>query len=259
MWWLLRLSHGQRRCYIAGVLIEYVFKLDDGRAFDFQVETGRVFDAGVDALEHPFWTRLEFQKCTICPLSSDAFRHCPAAMDAQKITETFKSMLSYEQVALEVRTPERSYLKRCDAQTGLRALFGLVMATSGCPILSRLKGLAKTHLPCASMEETIFRTAGAYLIQQFVVHQQGGEPDWELRGLSALYEQLQEVNRCFKGRIDAASERDANMKALGSLVFLSMGVAFFLDAKLAEMVDFTIDTDDRLPPGLRHGTVPAAT
>jgi len=173
-------------------------------------------------------------------LSSEQFRHCPAALDAKKITETFRAMLSYVEVTLEVRTPERTYSKRCDAQTGLRALFGLVMATSGCPILSRLKGLARTHLPFSTMEETIFRTVGAYLIQQFLVHKNGGEPDWELKGLNLLYEQLQEVNRCFKGRIDAASVQDANMNALGSLVYLAMGVSFSLEAQLQEIQHLAI-------------------
>ena len=131
-------------------------------------------------------------------------------------------------------------VKRTDAQTGLRALFGLVMATSGCPILSRLRGLARTHLPFSTMEETIFRTVGAYLIQQFLIQKNGGEPDWELKGLYLLYEQLQEVNRCFKARIDAASEQDANMNALGSLIYLAMGVSFSLEAQLQEIQHLTI-------------------
>ena len=220
--------------------IEYLFKLDDGQCFQFEVDTERTYQARFDKVEHPFWTELDFQKCSLCPLSSEEFRHCPAALDAKRITETFRAMLSYQEVTLEVRTPERTYLKRTDAQTGLRALFGLVMATSGCPILSRLKGLARTHLPFSTMEETIFRTAGAYLIQQFLIQQKGGEPDWELRGLNLLYEQLQEVNRCFKARIDAASEQDANMNALGSLIYLAMGVAFSLEAQLEEIQHLTI-------------------
>lgn len=224
------------------MIIEYAFKLNDGRSLDFQVDTERAVDGRSDQAEQPFWTNLEFQKCGLCPFSSSEHSHCPAALDAKKIIETFKSMISYQEVTLEVRTTERTYLKRCDAQTGLRALFGLVMATSGCPILSRLKGLAKTHLPFASMEETIFRTVGAYLIQQYLVNKQGGQPDWELRDLNTLYGQLQEVNQSFKGRIDAASERDANMNALGSLVSLAMGVAFSLETQLDEIEHLTISS-----------------
>jgi len=136
---------------------------------------------------------------------------------------------------VEVRTEERLHSKRTDAQTALRSLMGLVMATGACPILSRLKGLARFHLPFASMEETIFRTAGAYLIQHFFIFRDGGTPDLELKGLNALYSDLQLVNRCFKERIDAASERDASMNAVASLVYLAMGVSFSLADKMGEM------------------------
>lgn len=54
----------------------------------------------------------------------------------------------------------------------------------------------------------------------------GEEPDWGLASLNKFYGEIQEVNRCFKVRIDAASERDANMNALGSLIYLAMGVSF---------------------------------
>ena len=78
------------------------------------------------------------------------------------------------------------------------------------------------------------------MIQQFLIAKNGGEPDWELKGLYLLYEQLQEVNRCFKARIDAASEQDANMNALGSLIYLAMGVSFSLESQLQEIEHLTI-------------------
>jgi len=217
------------------VVIEYSLQLDDGRSFLFRVDLDRKFDALVDAAEHPFWTKLEFKQCENCPLAKEQFRHCPVALDIEQIITTFRSILSYQNVDVEVRTEERAYVKRTDAQTALRSVMGLLMATSACPILSRLKGLARFHLPFASVEETIFRTTGAYLIQQFYVFREGGTPDLELKGLDELYADLQLVNRCFKGRIDAASEMDANMNAIASLVYLAMGVSFSLADKLEEM------------------------
>lgn len=214
-------------------MIQYVFRLDDGQAFQFDVDTDRPA-SGVSGAE-PHWAKLDFHRCTNCPLSPDEHPNCPAAVDAQRITETFQNMLSTQEVTVEVHTKDRVYVKRTDSQTGLRALFGLVMATSGCPILARFKGLARTHLPFATMEETILRVVGAFLIQQFLRHKEGGEPDWELKGLNEFYEQIQEVNRCFKGRIDAASQQDANMNALGSLVYLAMGVSFSLEDRLTEV------------------------
>jgi hypothetical protein len=207
------------------------------------VDTRRAGGESQDTADFPFWTRLDFHKCVNCPLSETDNDFCPAAMDAKRITQTFKDMVSTEEVRVEVRTPDRIYSKQTDSQTGLRALFGLVMATSGCPILSCFRGLADTHLPFATMEETILRVAGSYLIQQYLVRREGGEPDWEFAGLNRFYDEIQEVNRCFKSRIDAASGQDANMNALGLLVYLAMGVSFSLEDQLSDLRDMVFSSD----------------
>jgi hypothetical protein len=224
------------------VNIEYKFKLQTGEEFVFTVDTERAGGDSEDTTDFPYWTKLDFHKCIGCPLSETEHDFCPAALDAKRITETFKSMLSTERVTIEVTTPDRTYLKETDSQTGLRGLFGLVMATSGCPILSRFKGMASTHLPFATMEETILRVVGAYFIQQYLEQMDGGQPDWGLSGLNNFYTEIQEVNRCFKGRIDAASEQDANMNALGSLIYLAMGVSFSLEDQLADLREMVFTT-----------------
>ncbi len=218
--------------------IQYKFKLDGGEEYAFLVDTQRGSEESLNTTNFPFWTKLDFHKCINCPLSETEHGFCPAALDTKRITETFKQMVSTESVTVEVSTPDRTYLKQTDSQTGLRALFGLVMATSGCPVLGRFRGMANTHLPFATMEETILRVVGSYLIQQYqqyIRNMDGEQPDWKLDGLNAFYAELQEVNRCFKGRIDAASEKDANMNALGSLVYLAMGVSFSLEDQLSDL------------------------
>jgi hypothetical protein len=127
------------------------------------------------------------------------------------------------------------YVKYCDVQTGLRALLGLVMATCACPVTSRLKALAYFHLPFANVEDTLFRVVAAYLVKQYFVHQAGGQPDLELTGLTQFYQDLQEVNLCFKGRLDAASEKDANLNAICSLNFLSVIVSSSLEDDLQRL------------------------
>jgi hypothetical protein len=216
------------------VAIEYVLRAA-GEEHRFEVDSERASKTDYDATDEPFWVKLDYNKCTNCPLSETEHTNCPAAVDARRITETYKDMVSTETVQVEVRTPERTYVKETDSQSALRGLLGLVMATSGCPTLSHFKGLAQTHLPFSNIEETLLRVVGAYLIQQFIRNQEGEEPDWELKNLNTFYEELQEVNRCFKGRIDAASQQDANMNALGSLVYLAMGVSFSLEDQLANL------------------------
>ena len=52
------------------------------------------------------------------------------------------------------------------------ALMGLIMATGSCPWFQQLRTLADTHLPFASIEDTLLRVAGTYLIQEYFVARQ---------------------------------------------------------------------------------------
>ena len=223
-------------------MIQYTITLDDGRSYLFKVDPERTFNPHAHRGLRPEWTKLGFNQCDNCPLHVETHEHCPVALDVEQVIVTFKSILSYETVLVTVTTPDRVYSKRTDVQTGLRAYLGLVMATSACPILSRLKGLARFHLPFATMEETIFRSTGAYLIQQYFVMKDGGTPYLELRGLKEFYDELQEVNTCFKKRVDAASVQDANMNAAASLVYLAMGVSYSLEDKLEELRPYLFTT-----------------
>jgi hypothetical protein len=213
--------------------IAYVFTMDDERCFHFDVQPDRPSASQpAEGMVEAEWTRLSFQQCPGCPLDLAQHRHCPAALDLQSIAGAFRDLISYEQTRVEVVTPERTFVKQCDVQTGLRALMGLVMATSGCPVLSKLKGLAHYHLPFATVEETTFRTVSLYLLRQYFVHRDGGTPDLALRGLLEFYEQLQDLNQAFQNRLRAASERDANLNAINSLFSLAAVVAIALEEKL---------------------------
>ncbi len=212
--------------------IVYLFAMTDGRCFRFEVRPDRPSASHPAGPAEAEWTHLSFHRCPGCPLDIAQHRHCPAALDLQAIAGAFRDLVSYEQTRVEVTTPERTFVKQCDVQTGLRALMGLVMATSGCPVLSKLKGLAHYHLPFATVEETTFRTVSLYLLRQYFVHRDGGIPDLVLRGLLDFYDQLQELNQAFGNRLRAASERDANLNAINSLFFLAAAVALSLEEQL---------------------------
>ncbi len=224
-------------------LIEYTLTFDDGRILDFKVDPTRGAGATRSTGALPFWAQLDYQKCPNCPLPSGAGRCCPAALDIEQIVVAFENVVSHVEVCVEVRTPERTYLKRTDVQTALRSLMGLCLATGGCPVLARMKGPAQLHLPFATVQETLFRMAGSYLLGQFHVAEQGGKPDWKLEGLVRLYAELEEVNNAFKGRLDAAAKKDANINALVMLTGIGMLVSFSLEQQLAEIKPFTMDQE----------------
>ncbi len=216
-------------------MVEYIFTLEDGASHRFEVNIDRGLNPATDTAEHAAWTKLDFNQCSNCPLKPDRHHRCPPAVDLEKIVPIFQKLLSYQKVSVEVRTPERTYSKQCDVQTGLASLLGLVMASSACPILSRLKGLAHYHLPFATVEETVFRTTAAYLLGQYFRYKGGHSPDQNLSGLDELYKQLRILNQCFKKRIEATSEQDANMNAIVSLWAISMGVTYSLEDQLNEL------------------------
>jgi hypothetical protein len=213
--------------------IVYEYGLPDGTILTFEVDLNRRLPPSMPVREGhpaapPVWTRLDFHRCRNCPLP-DAQRYCPTAVDIAPIVEKFSHVPSTTQVKVTMRNPARVCVKETDAQMGLEALLALVMATSACPILRRLRSQALFHLPFASADETLYRTVGDYLIKQYFVMKDGGEPDFALTGLEALYHELATLNICFFSRIQAACAKDANLNAVIGLRSLSEVVSLSLD------------------------------
>jgi len=220
-------------------MIQYTFTLERGPVYQFQIDVDRqgppVRNSNANGPSN--WTSLAYNQCTNCPLPKSENARCPTALDLEHILEQFSSVISYEKVRVEVVTPERTFLKDCDVQTGLRSLIGLVMATSACPILRPLKGLANYHLPFSTMEEILCRTVGIYLLKQYFQFQSDGLGDFELFGLDQHYQQLSIVNRCFTQRIRAASDMDANVNALGTYIYIAEEVSLSLQDQLKSLKD----------------------
>ena len=193
-------------------MFRYIFEMDGVEVFDFDVSK----QDPVEEQKLPAWLKLEFEQCAICPLKSENQTFCPAAIDVYKIIDAFNPHRSFDKVKVKVISPEREYYKECDIQTGLNSLLGLVMASSGCPVVSRLKPMAKFHLPFSTMEESLVRTLSFYLLEQLIISKKNGiEPDWSLESLVLLYEDLKSVNEAFLRRIKACdNQNDANLNAI---------------------------------------------
>jgi len=115
--------------------IEYRITLDDEHDFSYRIELDRDYDQEA-AAQAPKWTRLDHQRCSNCPLSKDDFSHCPAAVDLHRVIEDFQGLPAVQKALVWVRTPEREYTKQVGLDEGLRALLGVIMATSACPVQS---------------------------------------------------------------------------------------------------------------------------
>ena len=214
--------------------IEYRITLDDNHQFSYRIELDRVYAAEV-AQSAPSWTRLEHQQCSNCPLSKDQFSHCPAAVDLHRVIEDFQGLPAFKKVSVWVRTPEREYSKVVGLEEGLRALLGVIMATSACPVLGKLKPMAQHHLPFASSQEFILRTVSLYLTQQYFNLREGRSPDWELKGLVRMFQQLQLVNQAFWQRIHATCEGDSNLKAFLTFFSMASSITYSLETQLQKI------------------------
>ncbi len=215
--------------------IEYTFTLEDGKVLTYHIDFNRPREKMLNLEQHPVWTQLTFHRCPNCPLSSEEYSHCPAAIDAHEIVAGFNEILSCKAASITVKTPDREYFKFTDAQTGLRALIGFVMASSACPILSTMRGMAYFHLPFASMDDTVYRMVSSYLLRQYFQYKKGQPPDLELNGLKLYFQEVQAVNFNFLERIRAGCEADSNLNVLATLFTIASMLSLSLERHLKEI------------------------
>lgn len=204
------------------------------RSFTYRFDTGdEQFEythshenAPVVEAELPDWTRLDYHQCQGCRWFES--ERCPVAVRLIEPSGLLSKLRSFDTVTVTVTAPERTYSKETTAQEALSSLFGLVMATSGCPSFTLLKGLAWYHLPFASYEETLFRALSGYFIYNYVSGK-SPSPEQTIAEIKAFYEQVGNTNRGISTRLreGVAPQTDSPMNAIvlldsfGALVSLS--------------------------------------
>jgi len=198
---------------------EYEFAFPDGRKKNFSVQLNpQTLELIAPAREKiPDWTRLDCCQCPNCPFDIKEHPYCPVAKNLLSVIEVFSCDLSYHEARVTLRTEFRDYQKTVPLQTALRSLFGIYMATSGCPLLDKLRPLVFTHLPFATTKETAYRAISMYVMAQFFIQRRGGKPDLELKGLEQVYQEIEIVNRAFHRRLSTTRVQDATLNAICSL------------------------------------------
>lgn len=225
-------------------IVRYEFEWQ-GQQLAFDVDT-QPHDLEKD-VDGPEWTRLGNNQCACCPLKKADCAHCPAASRIHRLLEEFKDKHSIDRVRVTVHTPSRSFFADVDMQVGLNSLLGLLMATSGCPVLSKLGAMANLHVPFCSVSETLHRTVGSYLTQQYFIHKNGGVPDWKLNGLKELYQNLEGLNQDFSRRIRGYVSSDALSNAVIMFFATSVVVASSLDKQLERYEPFLTNSKPDKP------------
>ncbi len=221
------------------ITFRYIFTFPDGRqdVFVIQLDGNTVDLLQEPQKELPEWTRLGVSQCPNCPLAEQEHPRCPAAVSLVGIVERFGRSLSIEQVEVRLETEARTFVKRASLQEAVSSLIGLYMVTSGCPIMGKLKPMARYHLPFSTLEETRYRVLSMYLLAQYFIAKRGRSPDWEFKELIRLYEEIQTVNSHFFKRLAQTDVEDASLNAIVRLDAFAGSIAFTVDQQLLEELE----------------------
>jgi len=219
------------------VRVRYRFILPAGQreTFDLFFDGGDFRLLNPVPLELPFWTELGFNRCENCPLPAASHPHCPAAAQLVAVVERIETLVSYDEIRIDVLTAERSITQTTTAQQALASLFGLILAASGCPRTAFLRPMARFHLPLSSELETLYRSVTMHLLAQHLRRRRGETADEGFGELKAAYEQLSRVNRGIARRLRAATRSDPALNAVALLDTFASLVPGTLDEALDEL------------------------
>ncbi len=209
----------------------YHFKFENGieSLFEIFLEPTTLQIIRKSKKEPAEWTKFENFECAHCPLDKDEYKFCPVAVNLQELIEFFSEKTSFEKVKVTVDTKERSYFKDTDMQSAVGSLIGIIMPASGCPILAKLRPMLRFHLPFATIEETEFRVFAMYALAQFLRHKTGKQPDWELKSLVKLYDDIQKINTNVVSKIAKLENQDASINSVVVLNNFANFVSMDLD------------------------------
>ena len=210
------------------VTIEYQFRLSSGveRTFTVRLKKPTFEIISVRQSVLPEWTKLTHHQCSNCPLDPEQHPRCPIAANLVDVIEAFRDCLSTEEADITIRSESREYHKRSPVQYGVGSLMGLYMVVSGCPIMDKLRPMVYTHLPFATVEDTMFRAVSMYLLAQYFLSQRGKTPDWKLEKLVRIYEDISVVNQSFAKRLLSINPKDASLNGLVGLDCFATATAF---------------------------------
>lgn len=221
------------------IVMTYMFTFPDGKKknFDIKLDIKTLqLQLGQKAAP-PSWARLKFYGCPNCPLDPMKFSNCPIAENLVEMIAFFRDIASYDKVHVFIDSSERSYSKHTSVQAAMSSLLGIYMVTSGCPVMEKLKPMVRFHLPFASIEETAYRVMSMYLLAQYFRAKRGQDPDWEMKDLVKMYEEIRIVNESFSKRLLQAKANDASVNALVILDVFANYLMFALDKKMLDEIE----------------------
>lgn len=186
------------------------------------------------------WALLKNFACPHCPLDQTVNEYCPLALNLYHLIMEFNHFASYDDVEVEVETYSRNFTKSTALQSGVSSLLGILMVSSGCPIMGKLKPLLYSHLPFATLDETQLRVFSLYLLSQYIRYKKGDQPDWEMNNLVEIYNKISILNRNVSKQIVLLEEKDASINSLIILNNFAEYVTFTINEKMIDEIEFFV-------------------
>jgi len=217
-------------------MIRYCFTFADGSRAAFEVDEDLLparMPRNSEGL--PEYMDLDAHRCPHCPMPRGMRTVCPAFDAILPTIKTFDQRGSNETCDLTVEQSGVTHQTRTSVQNAVRSLIGLQLALSGCPTMSRLRPMARFHMPFSDADQTLFRVFGMYMLKQYLRHVRGETPDWNLADLQAFYQDIHHVNQHLAARIRAATQKDAMVNGLVILDVLAHAVQRDLQSHLERL------------------------
>lgn len=212
----------------------YHIDLEDGQSTHFHIELDPVALTMLPASSksYPAWTQLSYKQCPCCPLSPETQLYCPISVNITDLVDRFKDILSHKNCMVVCETVDRTYSKKTSAMEGLTSVFGIVMATSNCPVMNFLKPMARFHLPFSSVEETTARSTSLFLLGQYFEYRKGRVNTFDFDELEKNYANVLLVNEGLLERIRSLGNQDADKNAIITLHSISQFLSLEMDFSL---------------------------
>ena len=229
-------------------LIENAFQVNIKYLLEFEDKNTKEFETNLDLTstevkyytsEEFSWTKLDFHKCAHCTLSSEKFKHCPAAVSIADIIEYFSKHPDYQEAKCTVIYPEKIVVVEKPVSDILSCLMGLRLATSLCPLLSELKMMARFHEPFASPFYTVYRATSMYLLKEYFISQDSKKNDFSFKGLKELYNKLSISNLRMQERLKGFPGHKCQPCSMNLLSVLTVTMTLLLDEHLSVLKELS--------------------